>query len=146
MREILFRGKTRGGHKGVLTDKPIKAGVWVYGCLTVGSLCGYKRDLICDQKETYVIISETVGQFIGITDKNGVKIFEGDIVKMSFIEEGEEWEPEYLTVYWDDKVNGFLCHSNQTTMSVDSDLLSDGEVVGNIHDNPELVEVEACRM
>ena len=50
MREILFRGKTKGSQKGVLTDKPIKADMWVYGCLDIGSVCGYNSDMISDKK------------------------------------------------------------------------------------------------
>ena len=125
MREILFRAKAKDGKW--------KEGLPFYD--PDGEIVGIET------KEGYVFTIEryTLQQYIGIKDKHGTKIFEGDVVEMWF-EDFEE--PEYLTVYWDDKVNGFLCHSNQTTMSVDSDLLSDGEVIGNIHDNHELLEVE----
>lgn len=143
MREILFRGKRKDNGEWVessavymrgelaimLNDRPIKE--------VIKDKDGKNVDIIF----SFVAVEKnTVSQFIGITDKYGKNIFEGDIVKMSFFEDGEEYPPEHLTVYYDEKMNGFLCHSDQTTMAVDSDLLVEGEVIGNIYDNPELLE------
>ena len=50
MREILFRGKTKEKQRGVLTGKPIKANMWVYGSYDCGALCGYEIDMISDKK------------------------------------------------------------------------------------------------
>lgn len=136
MREILFRGKTKAQHKGVTTEKPIKANMWVFGNLTVGKLEGYKTDMISDKREIYSIIPETVGQFTGATDKNGKKIFEGDVVKNTF----EEGNAEYLVVVWTEPYCRFELEETKTKQRVE--LLKHEEaveVVGNIHDNPELL-------
>ena len=74
------------------------------------------------------VLYDTIGEALrDRTDKHGVQIFEGDVVKMHF---DEFPDPEYLTVYYDKDVNGFLCTSDQCSMKVDSDLLSYGEVIG----------------
>lgn len=85
---------------------------------------------------------ETLGQFTGLLDKNGNKIFEGDIVKTEF---GRlcifEWFENRVTRCWD--LSPILTNSNLVhpapyrTSIFDSEHL---EVVGNIHDNPELLE------
>lgn len=79
---------------------------------------------------------ETVGQFTGLTDRNGVKIFEGDIVK-----------------YFDDWIGEIEYDSDSALFAVsfaDGDYddfgrvcCGDCEVIGNIHDRPELLEVNS---
>lgn len=89
------------------------------------------------------IIPETLGQFIGLLDKNGKKIFEGDIVKHKMF----EWDkPVYEVVEWDDDNScGFepFSDSRQNCGHCGGGMSPEYcEVIGNIHDNPELVEEE----
>ena len=115
MREILFRGKRKKGDKR-----------WVEGDL----LHGYSGFGITNRYyagSSFEVVLETVGQYTGLTDKNGKKIFEGDIVKIS--------NDEIFEVKYED--GGFTAGL----------FLGDWdyghvEVIGNIHDNPELMEVE----
>ena len=121
MREILFRGKR--------TDN----GTWAYGYL----FCIWERAYLCwgttnsvpNMKE---VLHETVGQYTGLRDKNGRKIFEGDIVKMRAYGVGYHC----TSVYFRDgkfAVDGTQYHfKNICSNSV--------EVIGNIYDNPELLE------
>ena len=72
-REILFRGKS------------IEVGEWVYGSLDLSEQTGFTHVIITHDKHKpwnkKAVITETVGQFTGLLDKNGVMIFEGDTVK-----------------------------------------------------------------
>ena len=149
MREILFRGKTIKQKDGVTTGNPIKENMWVYGNLTVGKIEGYKCDMISNKKEIYYINSETIGQFTGLTDKNGKKIFEGDIVVTRY-SNGEICS--IGDVQFDYGVFGaeWTAHKKHKTMvggwgqlhnlrRFDDDIINHVEVIGNIYDNPELL-------
>ena len=144
MREILFRGKTDDG-KWV-------EGVFIPDCLESlkNQQVGWgwiKRHWLTGEfdvhTETVEVIRETVGQFTGLTDKNGKKIFEGDIVKFHT----ETYTQEYDTIGVIEYFNGafgiaygngkHLLEFNSMSMYVRW-----YEVIGNIHDNPELLEVE----
>ncbi len=134
MREILFRGKLSNGE-------------WAYGNLNIS----VKGTTIITPDETLLgkygqVNPETVGQFTGLTDKNGTKIFEGDILKVIYCE-GTDWEESYKT-----KVtynNGAFvvdmrgCDYDCTAIGWAIDEWSENdtecEVIGNIHDNPELL-------
>jgi hypothetical protein len=113
MREILFRGKD------------IISGEWITGFLVDAQHIG-------DWIESHPIRSDTVGQHTGLTDKNGKKIFEGDIVRNG----------DYtMIVVWYDFHAAFML-----AFRVDGDYfeaISNShiylEVIGNIHDNPELL-------
>lgn len=121
MREILFRGKSFGG-------------VWEYG---VPVFCGVNNELaFMKQMHSYdhQVMPETVGQFTGLTDMNGKKIFEGDLVKAERICNGDAWVGN--VVWW----NGCFAIQGVKDKNVPAiDLFREYEVIGNIHDNPELL-------
>lgn len=125
MREIIFRGKR------VDDDE------WVYGFLTK---MWAKYHIIDEYNENvaYKVVPETVGQYTGLTDKNGKKIFEGDIVKFSHpafnksrigVISYEMNETGFVLRYKGDY--SWIAYTNEFY-----------EVIGNIYDNPELLEVE----
>ena len=128
MREILFRGK----HKN---------GFWCYGNLNINS----QGVTIITPDETALgkygaVIPETVGQYTGLTDKNGKKIFEGDIIKdHSFTID------DFSKVVYDTENAQFSladCDEICDTMEEWERYREDYEIVGNVYDNPELVESE----
>ena len=136
MREILFRGKG---------DKKYNDGMWYFG---VPIRC-YDGDWqICTNNSKRVVIPETIGQYTGVTDKNGERIFEGDIVKYKEAckfgdnDEMEEAEEQYLCTNIVEFKNGRFfplpqrCDCEDYFFSYGS---YDFEVVGNVHDNPELL-------
>ena len=120
MREILFRGKRLCNNK------------WMMGSL----LCYEDGDchICCDNfgLNHYRVDPKTVGQFIGLTDKNGKKIFEGDIMS--------ERGCLFVVVY-DTKWARFkLQHIGRGIQYPEWNRGVQMEIVGNIHDNPELLE------
>lgn len=128
MREILFRGKS-----------PITK-EWVYGDLFQHG----EQRFIMTGGHNIEVDPESVGQFTGLTDKYGTKIFEGDIVKIYDSYDLLHYDnPDYQVskVFYSD---GALCvdyHTSDydyTVMGWMKDV--EFEVVGNIHDNPELIE------
>lgn len=116
MREILFRGKGDPD------------GAWLEGYLVSPKHIG-------NWVECHPIKPETVGQFTGLTDKNGKRIFEDDIVKAERICNGDAWEG--VVVWWHGcfAIQGIKCRNVPAI-----DLFRDYEIVGNIHDDPELME------
>lgn len=134
MREILFRGKR------------VDDGEWGYGyCyelekdrMTISS---------CIRHEAYAVNPETIGQFTGLTDKNGKKIFEGDIVHAVY-------QVGYVGCKNIDYGIGVVkyCASYYGGASYEIDIIGDSgsrvftaslengvEVIGNVYDNPELL-------
>ena len=117
MREILFRGKRYDNGK------------WVKGHYN-NTLRYNNLHWIWDGKNHLKIDPETVGQFTGLTDKNGKKIFEGDILKWDVA----EWGGEHCElVEWDYSLLSMRKNDWQHFC----------EVIGNIHDNPELLGGDA---
>ena len=127
MREILFRGKR--------TDN----GEWV---------CGWYAPLVCNDKTVipYIrnengtdkeVVPETVGQYTGLTDKNGKKIFEEDILDCGDRVVIVEWHRYCGT--WDSrfiKYKGEKCSNG----IIPFEWKYRAVIIGNIHDNPELLE------
>lgn len=129
MREALFRAKGKDDGK------------WVYGWY-----CRYPfgkwplKDAIIPSEEAesgyhrFVEVDlSTVGQYTGLTDKNGKRIFEGDVVAY----------PDYgnLTVVWDDGAFQ-LMRENTVYDLLDNYTSGVSIVIGNLWDNPELLEVK----
>lgn len=150
-REILFRGKR------------IDNDEWVYGyyfkrvrnyagCKTVEH-CYIQYETWDEGFITYEVKPETVGQYTGLTDKNGKKIFEGDILRgFAYpFRDGEGKHNYYAEVVWfkNSPAFGLVTHKNPKSNVVG---ISEGnceymedwetflwEVIGNIYDNKELL-------
>lgn len=124
MREILFRGKS------------ISSNDWIYGSLVVsnsGLLQDSREYMIWTANlEKYHVLSESIGQFTGLIDKNGKKIFEGDI-----IHHGDDSELCFVT-YIESGFYSVPTSKEKHTLSLEM-WLSACVVIGNIFDNPELV-------
>lgn len=116
MREILFRGKDISGE-------------WHYGVPLI-----FTEDYVCiAQSHSYnkKVEFETLGQYTGLTDKNGNKIFEGDILK-------ERGDNAIYIVCW---INaGFEIKDIDLNYCYLLEMGADKEVIGNIYDNPELLK------
>ena len=124
LREILFRGKCKNDNK------------WLYGFPYVTRKYAVKINWYCSEfgsMRTDEIIPETVGQFTGVTDKNGKKIFEGDI--MAFTAYGFDYVG---TVEFADGSFSIMCE--HTSPFLDQAVSKHGAyIIGNMHDNPELL-------
>ena len=123
MREILFRGKTKN-------ELP---SYWVYGSLTD---VGHKW-FIDDYRVNARVITETIGQYTGLTDKNGTKIFEGDIIKYY----QDKKQINYGVIEYRNYYFGVKPITNSLSVLLDIAIKwHNAEVVGNIYDNTELLK------
>lgn len=138
MRDILFRGQTRRlGEKVRMNGEKVPSN-WVYGGVCQGngsfSIIYGSMDVELEAPtEKHVVYTDTVGQYTGLTDKNGVKIFEGDIVLCGLIP---------CVIKWDTVNARFMFYENgeyiRNGFNIDTMKLK--EVIGNVYDNPELLE------
>ena len=151
MREILFRGKQEYKNKE-----------WVFGSLhseygetdkTGQRKIDYR--ILGMRGECDYVLSETVGQFTGLTDKNGKKIFEGDFLngfQYPFYRSESDEHNYFAEVIWfpGNCAFGIYTHKHPTAKvrgisAGNADFIEDfnsddWEVIGNIHDNPELMK------
>ena len=168
-REILFRGQTRRfGEKVNMMGEKLP-GRWVYGGVLQGTgdfSIIYGNETMSTSSadlEKRVVYTDTLGQYTGLTDKNGKRIFEGDIIRYAdkldyemykeSLEAPEVYEGVDFSDLWtvDKIVYGLeygypafdLCNhefdcNGLSELSESMDYYY--EVIGNIHDNPELLE------
>ena len=142
MREILFRGKR------------VDNGEWVIGYLVRGEDYLYETEMTTIFSTDTIfypntetsgydrVIPETVGQYTGLKDKNGNKIFEGDIVEFTdkYIHKKGRAKIVFEAFKW--KYSGCYYGGNPIVWLCIDDSSIEFEVIGNIHDNPELLEIE----
>ena len=128
MRDIKFRGKSlRSG----------KWSKWIYGSVDCTKYT-YKecRMVSYDDPIQYwhTVDKETIGQYTGLKDRNGKEIYEGDIIKCSFYPDFI-FEIKFTELCWYMRKIPTSEHINLSDV-----LYEDLEVIGNIYDNPELLE------
>lgn len=126
MREILFRGKA------------INGGQWLYGHFTEYAGTSQIWTATDDGTWNAIVDPATVGQYTGLTDKNGVKIFEGDVLRYGETIHRAVFEQRNGTAYF-----GLVYGSQETLPFGHYQDLRQLEVIGNIHDNPELLKEDA---
>lgn len=147
MHEILFRGK-RKVYYNYETEQDVFE--WVYGAY--GNHTSLDAMIIDRPYPTsdgdlsalnfWTVDSTTVGQYTGLTDKNGTMIFEGDIVKhYNHSNDSNKFDIGY--VFWDEEHLCFKRTCNDGSTEVTSCYVWKNclyEVIGNIHDNPEMLD------
>lgn len=144
MREILFRGKQKNEADYEFLKKMYKDnckdGV-IYGSLVVShgkyyicimALCQINSLVDNGNTTMFEVIPETVGEYTGLKDKNGERIFEGDIVTMPKYGGGRHKSVVYFK-------NGKFA-VNGSNYSFKDICPKNMEIIGNIHDNPELLK------
>lgn len=155
MREILFRAKAINRVPGREYRTKYKNGDWVYGLLEKPRYPEFS-ELPAEMRNTDGVSGievdfDTAGQYTGLKDRNGVKIFEGDIVS------GTEYSSKRIgVIVWIDSISGFGVRYRERqdeTAWENSSILKcisagkcdefSAEVIGNIYDNPELLEEES---
>ena len=129
MREILFRGKREDN--GEWVDGDLRHGGYYFGDAKMYIFVPFAHTII-----NHPVVPETVGQYTGLKDKNGKRIFEGDILDHYaqsdiIVNRG--------VVFWDEK-NARWAHKLRTMNPCFYMYKSEAfEIIGNIHDNPELL-------
>ena len=152
MREILFRGKAINCGTGYHRTE-YKNGDWVYGLVTK-LYDEWFENLFAEMTDTsgvsgIEIDNRTIGQYTGLTDKNGKKIFENDIVKCSdenndiFFEAVVKFGNPNGVYNWGYQLKRMNGDRANTDILLWVDMEECGafiEVIGNIYDNPELLK------
>lgn len=144
MREILFKAKAINRIEGKEYRTNYKNGDWVYGLLSKPHYKFGNYDFTAEMTNTDLVSGievdhETLGQFTGLTDKNGVKIFEGDVIQCKLA----VGTVTYQTGVDDNFTSGFVVlWTNKRYLRQELGFWAvkrDITVIGNIYDNPELL-------
>lgn len=155
-REILFRAKAINRDTDREYRTNYKNGDWVYGLIT--KPYNEEYDFPAEMRNTDGVTSievdyKTIGQYTGLTDKNGTKIFEGDILQGDIYPYWSDGDYNYYAevVWFDNNCCGFGLYTHKNPKSAVRGI-SDGNcewlddfdsdnwsIIGNIYDNPELL-------
>lgn len=147
MRDILFRGKRVDNDEWAF-GVPAKD---EHGEMVVIESIFELDEYDCRGTKCLYVDENTVGQYTGFTDKNGQKIFDGDIIRAITLDTGEEQMAVVCFGNFIDENNGDdyigfyieFCGIKTTIPQLAMEEVKDHiEVIGNIHDNPELLGVE----
>lgn len=153
MRDIKFRAK---GNDEETKNRWFKG----YYCRLNDTTYCFKEDYDRDQNNTkhYIVFEEmvdwglpnrhlradidvnTLGEYTGLKDKNRKEIYEGDIVKFRFKDDREEFPDLIGYIEYQTTFTAFRIMSNQGSFKIDITEIKFIEVIGNIYDNPELLE------
>ena len=128
MRDYLFRGKVLETEAARYSGQSPK---WAVGNLHRDPSSGDCSISDYDTCFSFSVDPKTVGQFTGLHDSKGVKIFEGDILEYYLKDEGAGY------VFY--KYDRFVISDNRPSGYVEIGSCSDWEVIGNIHDNKDLL-------
>ena len=119
MRDILFRGKRLGNGK------------WVEG--NYWEFCGDHNIMVPGNCIGSRVDPSTVGQYTGLLDKNGERIFEGDVLTV-------DGEDGFFVLEFQEDTARFVMYGDSIVVDFDNFWSYEVEVMGNIHDNPEYLE------
>ena len=118
MRDILFRGQRFDG-------------VWVEGYFFAKLIL--EKYFIIIGEDQYIVKPETVGQYTGLLDKNGERIFEGDVLTV-------DGEDGFFVLEFQEDTARFVMSGDSMEVDFDNFWSYEVEVIDNIHDNPELLK------
>lgn len=143
MREILFRAKAINRKEGFEYRTNYKNGDWVYGLITKkfdDEFPILPAEMTNEDGVSGIDVDyKTIGQYTGLTDKNGKKIFEGDIVRYVIVDIDGSEDAYIGAICFEPEKAGFAIKRDDYRAFFVNSWLIDIEVIGNIYDNPELM-------
>lgn len=145
-REILFRGKLSHNNKWLIGNLVFSQEGTPYIIPSrIIEQDGHHLKIFDDN--AYWVNNNTIGQYIGLKDKNGTKIFEGDILRISIKDSDDKIEYKFGAVEFSDKTLGYIIRSKGGLMCSFNTILNSAgfyefelEVIGNIYDNKDLLK------
>jgi uncharacterized phage protein (TIGR01671 family) len=142
MKEYLFRGKQTANGKWAYGNS------WCNPCIEEVAWIAFPIGDLSDTTEVKKVYSATVGQYTGLKDANGKKIFEGDILKADVFKNLNRYKAVWTVEYKErfSQGNGYYFYGKNRRFNVRATqstiINTNATVIGNLHDNPELIEVE----